>query len=70
MGYRKLNYEKLRELAKMIFEKYGYSEEDAETITDVLLKADLMGIESHGVQRLTLYPFGISIGRIKVDAKP
>lgn len=70
MAYRKMNYEKLRELSKLVFMKYGYSEEDAETITDVLLKADLMGIESHGVQRMTLYPFGISIGRIKVDAKP
>ena len=57
MAYRKLNYDKLRELAKLVFVKHGYSEEDAETITDVLLKADLMGIESHGVQRLTLYPF-------------
>ncbi len=70
MGYRRFDYEKLRTLSNLVFEKHGYSKEDAETITDVLLKADLMGIESHGVQRLTLYPFGISIGRIKVDAKP
>lgn len=40
MAYRKMNYEKLRELSKLIFMKYGYSKEDAETITDVLLKAD------------------------------
>ena len=70
MGYRKVDYEKLRRLTELVFEKHGYSPEDAGIITDVLLKADLMGIESHGVQRLTLYPFGISIGRIKVDAKP
>ena len=70
MGYRNFDYEKLRALSTLIFEKYGYSGEDAGITTDVLLKADLMGIESHGVQRLTLYPFGISIGRIKVDAKP
>ena len=70
MGYRRFDYEKLKELAVRVFETYGYEKADAETIADVLLKADLMGIESHGVQRLTLYPFGISIGRIKVDAKP
>lgn len=70
MGYRKLDYEKLKTLTELVFEKHGYGKEDAATIADVLLKADLMGIESHGVQRLTLYPFGISIGRIKVDAKP
>lgn len=70
MAYRNFEYNKLRELSVLVFEKNGYSREDAETIVDVLLKADLMGIESHGVQRLTLYPFGISIGRIKVDAVP
>lgn len=70
MGYRNFEHEKLRMLTELIFEKYGYSREDAGIIADVLLKADLMGIESHGVQRLTLYPFGINIGRINVDAKP
>lgn len=70
MAYKRVDYDKLRELAKKVFISYGYSDEDAETIVDVLLKADLLGIESHGVQRLTLYPFGISIGRIKVDAVP
>lgn len=70
MGYRYYDYEMLKQLSISVFEKYGYSVEDAQTIADVLLKADLMGIESHGVQRLTLYPFGIRIGRIKVDAIP
>lgn len=70
MAYRNLDYNKLKNLAILVFKKYGYCAEDAQTIADVLLKADLMGIESHGVQRLTLYPFGISIGRIKVEAQP
>ena len=70
MGYRRVDYEKLKKFAELVFEKYGYTREDAKIISDVLLKADLMGIESHGVQRLTLYSSGINIGRIKVDAKP
>ena len=70
MAYRRINYEITRKFAKDIFISYGYSDEDAEIIVDVLLKADLMGIESHGVQRLTLYPYGISKGRVVVDAVP
>ena len=70
MSYRKYEYESMKLLSETVFQKYGYSPEDAETITDVLLKADLMGIESHGVNRMILYTYGISIGRIKVDAKP
>ena len=44
--------------------------EDSEKVADVILTSDRFGVESHGVNRLTLYPFGIDIGRIKVDAKP
>lgn len=68
MAYHRYSYEKVGELAKTIFEKYGFSSEDAAIITDVLLTSDRMGIESHGVQRLALYPYGIDIGRIKVNA--
>ncbi|MDO4548349.1 MAG: Ldh family oxidoreductase [Clostridia bacterium] len=70
MSYHYLRFEKLKALTEKIFESFGYSSQDAQTIADVLLMADLFGIESHGVQRLSLYPFGIKIGRIKVDAKP
>lgn len=63
-------YEGLKELSTLVFQKLGYSEEDSNYITDVLLTADLFGIESHGLQRLWLYQYGIDIGRIKINAKP
>lgn len=69
MDYRKFDYNKVRALSNKVFEWYQFSKEEAETITDVLLTSNLYGIESHGVQRLTLYPYGIDIGRIKVSAK-
>lgn len=53
-----------------MFIRYGFSREDSEKVADVILTSDRFGVESHGVNRLTLYPFGIDIGRIKVDAKP
>ena len=66
--YTRYNYEKLYELAVEIFRRYGFSDDDSEKIADVILTSDRLGIESHGVNRLTLYPFGLDIGRIKKDA--
>lgn len=68
VAYVKYPYEALFELGCEIFRRYGYSDEDSRKITDVILTSDRYGVESHGVNRLTLYPFGIDIGRIKVDA--
>ena len=38
-----------------VFEAHGFSPADAAAIADVILLADLYGIESHGVQRLLRY---------------
>lgn len=45
----------LRKFTKDVFEKIGCSTTDAEQATDVLLAADLRGIDSHGVARLSGY---------------
>ncbi|MDR0656907.1 MAG: Ldh family oxidoreductase [Treponema sp.] len=68
--YRYLDYSKTVRLCEEVFQKNGYSAEDAAIITDVLLESDLMGIESHGIQRLELYCSGIDMGRIFPVAKP
>lgn len=47
--------EKLRVFTESVFAKMGCSEEDSKLATDVLLAADLRGIDSHGVARLTGY---------------
>lgn len=69
MGYTRYRYEDLERLCSDVFQKFGYSLDDSQTITDVLLTSDLFGIESHGIQRLILYYSGIKIGRIKVNAR-
>ncbi len=48
-------YEQLLSFTKNIFIKINCSEEDAETAAKALLSADLRGIDSHGVARLTGY---------------
>ena len=63
--YTRYQYDKLFELAVEVFRRYGFSDDDSHKIADVILTSDSLGIESHGVNRLTLYPFGLDIGRIK-----
>ena len=68
MNYRKIPYKKLKQISVNVFQWYGYSLAEAEIITDVMLEADLCGIESHGIQRLVLYAHGLNINRIKLKA--
>lgn len=49
------NVKSLYSFTKQVFLKMGCSEDDATLATDVLLKADLRGIDSHGVARLIGY---------------
>lgn len=52
------------------FERFGFTREEAAQITDVLLLADLYGIQSHGTQRLVRYHKNIEKGCVRIDAKP
>jgi LDH2 family malate/lactate/ureidoglycolate dehydrogenase len=55
MKYYRLRYEDMKELCNCIFGKLGFSNEDRQTISDIILESDLRGIESHGIQRLKFY---------------
>ena len=69
MGYLKYQYEDLQNLCNVAFQKFGFSKEDSETISEVLLLSDLFGIESHGIQRLVRYHKGIVSGMMKVNSE-
>src|SRR4028119_1996389 len=57
-------YQQLFQFTQNIFQSIGHSEEDAKLATDVLLAADLRGVDSHGVARLTGYLRLWEAGRI------
>lgn len=63
-------YEILKAFCTDCFEAYGFSHPDALRIGDVLLTADLFGIESHGIQRLARYHDEIRRGMVVIDAQP
>ncbi len=64
------SYETLKTFCVDAFQKFGFSSEQAEIITESLLLADLYGIESHGIQRLVRYHTCIKRGMIHIDATP
>lgn len=55
MNFITFSEEKLRTFTQSVFTQMGCSEEHAKLATDVLIKSDLRGIDSHGVARLSGY---------------
>lgn len=64
------SYEALHCFCTSIFNKVGYSEAASQQAAGVLLSADLRGIDSHGVARLSGYIRLWEVKRIKADVAP
>ena len=69
MSYICLPEQDVRRYCYDLFCSYGFTVEESKVISDVLLTADLYGIESHGIQRLIRYHNGIKDGSILPKAK-
>lgn len=67
MSYSILPVNAVRSYCEHIFEKHGFSKEDSRCIVDVILTADLYGIESHGVQRMIRYHNSIVRNLVSVE---
>ena len=52
---RTVSHSDLKEFTREVFLKIGCPENDADLASDVLLSADLRGVDSHGVARLVGY---------------
>ncbi|WP_010259523.1 Ldh family oxidoreductase [Treponema primitia] len=68
--YTEIPYPRLWDFCSRLFPSYGFSAEEGKTITEILLRADLFGIESHGIHRLVRYDEEIKTGMVTVRAKP
>lgn len=72
-AYRRVDHQALHAFVSAIFAKLGVSAPDAATAADVLVHADLLGIDSHGVARLAGHPGyvpGLRDGYINPVARP
>ena len=65
----KYSYEKLLSFTERIFQKIGCNEADAKTAAVNLLSADLRGVDSHGVARLSGYVRLWEVNRINAHAQ-
>ena len=70
MAYQYWSYETLHQFCMDAFQKFGFSEKEADIIQDVLLTSDLFGIESHGMQRMVRYHKCIEKGMIQRPLLP
>lgn len=70
MGYVTFSYDLLHRFCMDVYQKFGFTKEEADIIQDVLLTADLYGIESHGMQRTAFYHKAMTRGLVDVHAKP
>lgn len=59
-----VHWEALKDFCKRVFGKLGVPPEDADITADVLVEADLRGIDSHGVARLRRYVKGLQVGQM------
>jgi ureidoglycolate dehydrogenase (NAD+) len=60
----------LRRFVAAVFEAKGMRPDDAATVADVLVWADLRGVSSHGVSRIPSYLAAMERGRFVADARP
>ena len=70
MAYQHWSYDVLHQFCMDVFQTFGFTVQESDIIQDVLLTADLYGIESHGMQRMVRYHKCIEKGMIHIDAKP
>ncbi len=68
MAEQNFSYQSIFDFTKLVFQKIGCSEEHAITASRSLLSADLRGVDSHGVARLSGYVRLWEVNR--VNAKP
>ncbi|MBA7483001.1 MAG: malate dehydrogenase [Dehalococcoidia bacterium] len=61
--------ETLADFCVRVFQKMGVQKDDARTTADVLVTADLRGIDSHGVARLRRYVDGLRAGMMVAKAE-
>jgi L-2-hydroxycarboxylate dehydrogenase (NAD+) len=66
----RVSAETLKSFCTEALERLNVPHEDAQVVAKVLVEADLRGIDSHGVARMSRYVTGIQQGMMRPNAKP
>ena len=70
MSYTVIPVDRARAYCEEIYRRHGFSEEESRQIVDVILTADLYGIESHGIQRMIRYHNSLVKNLVDAKSKP
>jgi len=65
-----ISSERLRKITTTVFKAAGSTDEEAELVTDCLVSANLLGVDSHGVSLIPEYLEMLKKGLIKPNNKP
>lgn len=63
----KFKYDLLKKMVVEIFKKVGLEEGDAAIASEVLLRSNFTGVDSHGLSRLNNYIYKLNAGKINVN---
>ncbi len=70
MRYQRIPLPQAQAFVAALFRSYGFDDAQSKQVSDVLLAADLNGIESHGLQRLVRYDRELGWGWVDIHAQP
>lgn len=65
----KVEHKKIWQFVSELFQAAGTTKDDGELVADVLIKADLRGIKSHGVSRIPIYIKRMEMGLVQCRAE-
>ncbi len=66
---RRVRFEDLKNFCRQAYQRAGVPEGEAEIVADLLVRADLRGVETHGVTRLPIYIQRLQKGYVRREAK-
>ncbi|HYB21996.1 MAG TPA: Ldh family oxidoreductase, partial [Thermodesulfobacteriota bacterium] len=65
---RGIPFDDLRNFCMRAYTKAGVPQEEAEIVADLLVRADLRGVETHGVTRLPIYIQRLQKGYVRKES--
>ena len=66
---RRVTFDSLRAFCRQAYLKAGVPENEAEIVADLLVRADLRGVETHGVTRLPIYIQRLEKGFVRRESR-
>lgn len=66
---RLISFNDLKSFCKQVYQRVGVPDDEADIVADLLVRADLRGVETHGVTRLPIYIQRLQKGYVRAECK-